>query len=452
MLYHLISEIIVELKAIQGVPVHLLTKGDEFGFPRIIGVGEGRALHVNKKIDELIAQVAGHIHEKIDDFRQTTGIQDLRPLVRSAVAAELAKVDLDGPVAEISDTVVRETLSTITSKWTQRSGLHQHCFACTLFGFDVAPFEIGAVRFEARNDWLSRRLARREIGKVTANRIAAVWHGQRLRKRKRSWESVYEREILDLIGSCRYVISVTTDGLTQHFGQEKALIAARIALTAIALLWRTPSKRLAGFNLAYDREVRSLVSMTIIQGRLLCSYSKINLAVDGTFRGSDWLELYSNERSYFALFAEIISFILKEGADNDRQRTLRKVFHATLWFHEGCRETSPLIATVKYAACMDALASGKGDGAILAVFERVLGWKRTDVVFSDGTTLETAVLRIYKQGRSRTIHGNNDQAHLDWSTIAARAEQLARHLLLGCLEWAAEKDLKSDIAILAKRK
>ncbi|MGB3390479.1 MAG: hypothetical protein WBA88_21155, partial [Pseudaminobacter sp.] len=186
------------------------------------------------------------------------------------------------------------------------------------------------------------------------------------------------------------------------------------------------------------------------RGRLLCSYRKTNLTIDGAFRESDWLKLFEMEKSYFSFFAEVINFILKSGADSDRQKTLCRLFHATLWFHEGCREASPLIATVKYAACMDALGNGRGCGAILTVFERILGWKRFSVVFQDGMTLEAVISRIYGQGRSRTIHGNNDQAHMDWSTIAARAEQLARCLLIGCVEWAAEKDLKSDIAVLSK--
>lgn len=386
----------------------------------------------------------------MDDFRADTSIQDIRPLVKSAIGSSLVKVDLDDTSDHTFGVVAREVLSVVTSVEAERSGFQEHCLACTLFGFDVPPFEIGVARFETRHAWLARRLAKKEIGKITASRVSKIWNGERLRNRKSSWESIFEREIIDLVGNCRYVISVSTDGLAPHFAQEKALVITRIALTAIALLWRFPSKRLSGFNLAYDREVRSQISLTIDKGRLRFSHRKTNLTIDGAFSKNDWLKLLESEKLYFTFYEEIINFIIKNGVDDDRNKTLRKIFHAILWFHEGCRESSPLIATVKYGACMDSLSSGRGERAILTVFDKVLGWKKSAAVFSDGMTLETAVLRIYKQGRSRTIHGNNNQSHIDWSTIAARAEQLARDLLMGCIEWAAEKDLESDIAVLSR--
>lgn len=205
------DEIIKELKAIQNVPVHMLSRGEEFPLPRMIGVGENRGLYINKRIDDLIERAAQHIHEEIGDFRRTTSIQDLRPLVRSAVGSTLVKIDLDDPTTDACDMVVRETLSVVASVGMQRRGYQEHCLACTLFGFDVPPFEIGAVRFEARNAWLARRLAKGEIGKVTARRITKIWNGEQLRSRRPSWERIYEREIIDLIGDCRYVVSVATD-------------------------------------------------------------------------------------------------------------------------------------------------------------------------------------------------------------------------------------------------
>ena len=45
-----------------------------------------------------------------------------------------------------------------------------------------------------------------------------------------------ERDIVAVIGSCGSVCSVTAKGLGEEAGQEKALTAARLALTAVALL------------------------------------------------------------------------------------------------------------------------------------------------------------------------------------------------------------------------
>lgn len=119
-----------------------------------------------------------------------------------------------------------------------------------------------------------------------------------------------------------------------------------------------------------------------------------------------------------------------------------------MWFHEACKEASPLFATLKFAASMDSLASGRKVVGILTLFDNVVGWKRDHPILRDGTTLESLIKKIYGQGRSRTIHGSNNQAGLDWSRYAALSEFLAKQLLIGCVDWAAETDTTSDIAVL----
>src|SRR3546814_4792590 len=55
------------------------------------------------------------------------------------------------------------------------------------------------------------------------------------------------------VGGCPVVCSVATEGLSGRYIQEKGLLAARLAMTAISLTWHQPSEGLRWMNLLYDR-------------------------------------------------------------------------------------------------------------------------------------------------------------------------------------------------------
>ncbi|RWA66919.1 hypothetical protein [Mesorhizobium sp.] len=437
-LRQLISDIIVELTRLQGAALPPWREEDDFPFPRMIAVDGERTLYVSKKIDNLIDLVALQIHSSEHELGRRVGTGELRSIVRRAFGPALAAIDLDHAVSENAN-ITLSSVRTFVEQSIDRDKLRQeHCFGCTLFSrLSVAAFEVGSVRFETRAEWLKRKMAEGDVSQITRRRIERVWSGSNLRARKPSSESIGEQDILDAIGDCPYVCSVITDGYGLGLGREKALIAARLALTSIALLWQTPSKRLDGFNLAYDRTVQFQIAVAFHEGNILANRTKIHLTVDGDFNREKWDTLLSESKGYFSIIAEITDYSLSL-ADVSRKNLMRTLFHALLWFHEGCRDRSPLIAIVKFAATLDALACGERENGILNLFEARLGLKGDARIFSDGTTLKSAVSAIYGYGRSRTIHGNNDRIGTDWSNNSARAEQLARLCLIYCIEWAAE--------------
>ncbi|MDX8496312.1 hypothetical protein RFN29_32820 [Mesorhizobium sp. VK22B] len=432
----LISDIIVELTQLQGAALPPWREDDDFPFPRMIAVDGERTLYVSKKIDNLIDLVSHQIHTSDPDLGRRTGTTELRSIVRRAFGPALAAIDLDRDVSENADITLSSVRGFIKQSINREKLRQEHCFGCTLFSrLSVSDFAVGSVRFERRAEWLRQKLIAGDISLITHRRIEKIWSGRKLRGRKPSFESMGERDILDTIGDCPYVCSVTTDGYSLGLGREKALIAARLVLTSIALLWQTPSKKLDGFNLAYDRTVQSQIAMAFCEKNILTSRNKIHLTVDGDFNREKWDMLIAKSKDYFSIIEEIINYSLSL-ADVSRKHLMRTLFHALLWFHEGCRDRSPLIAIVKFAATMDALACGKGENDILKLFEVRVGLKGDARVFPDGTTLKSAVAVIYGYGRSRTIHGNNERVGTDWSNMSARAEQLARLCLIRCIEWA----------------
>jgi hypothetical protein len=238
-LQELVADIIRELTTLQNAANPLIDKDDPFPIPRLISTGDGGSIFVSKKINQLISVVALQWNDP--SLATSFTHSDLITTVRKAFGVSLARIDLDNEVAENADTVLAEVKASLR-KQVLSHGPREYVFGCTLFGNkDVAAFSIGPVRFESKLAWLERKGSEKAIPKVTLGRVMRAWQGHKLRKRKNSYDAIRERDILDAIDTCEYVCSVSTAGLAEEAGREKALTAARLALAAIALLWQMAS-------------------------------------------------------------------------------------------------------------------------------------------------------------------------------------------------------------------
>src|SRR5690606_36460627 len=116
------------------------------------------------------------------------------------------------------DEVLKEVLTSV-KEGVKSYGSREHAFGCTLFGNkDISAFESGPVRFETRNDWLKRKQASGEVTEITARRVRKSWKGEKPRKRKLSNDEIRENDIIAAIGTCPFVCSVQTDGLSAEAG------------------------------------------------------------------------------------------------------------------------------------------------------------------------------------------------------------------------------------------
>ncbi len=133
----------------------------------------------------------------------------------------------------------------------------------------------------------------------------------------------------------------------------------------------------------------------------------------------------------------MIEFYLSPDGKVNRPKLMNTLFQSLLWFHEGCREQVDHIAIVKFAASLDALARGKRKSGIMKLIKARLGFDRRDRFRPNGQTMQEGVEEIYGEGRSRTIHGTNENIARDWSSTRRFAESLSRHCLISCLSWAS---------------
>lgn len=450
-LKYIVKNIVVELTRLQSMPVARQTDGDDFPFPRMIDGGDGGGIVISKKIDNAIADVAKRLLDNDQSLKTRYTQAEWRAAVRRCFGPALASIDLNDKPDDNAKIVlrsVREALSNSQARQLTR----EHAFGCSLFSdATIDAFAIGPVRFETRAAWLARQSDAGYISKVTAQRIEKAWQGKSLTKRKVSNESIAEDAILDAVGTCPFVCSVTTTGIAHEAAKEKALTAARLALAVIALLWRTPSKALSGFNLLFDRSVRRVKTLTFVQPKHVLSGSFLSHMPYGPWlEPGAWDKLMRERRNHFAVAGEILDYILSPTGNVARPKLMNTFAQGLMWFHEGCRETVSLIAIVKFTASMDALAGGHGESAICRVMTARLGLKPGDPIWRDGPLLSEAIKKIYGEGRSRTIHGTNDKFGWDWTDTKGLAEQFARLCLVTCMDWAAQNTGSGDPALLQK--
>jgi len=440
-----IRMIIEELTRLQTVPAPYRDKDDDFPLPRMIGAGNENSIIVSRKIDDTIITVADQLMTADSSLPPKVTRAEWRGLVREAFGPALAMIDLDVDPTKNADTVLTE-IKTELSKHVSGYGVCEFAFGCTLFGnAAIKPFSIGPVRFEPRSNWLARKSCDGAVSATTRRRVEQAWSGKRPRKRKPSADRIREAGILDAVGSCPFVCSVTTTGLAAEAGREKALTAARLAIAAIALLWATPSRALEGMNLLFDRRVHRQKALSFIPGKIVLAGSRLSHMPHGPWlKSGEWEIEFAKHEDHFRVVGEVLDYVIDATGIAARPKMMNALAQALLWFHEGCREIVTLMAIVKYSAALDALACGGKSGGIRRVINARLGIQDSKPIRPNGPTLRQAVDEIYNDGRSRTIHGTNVKLSHDWSGTKGLAEQFARLCLLRCIDWAAQNPSSDD--------
>ena len=438
----IVLRIIKELIRIQGIPSHSINEGRAFPLPGLIAIDSDNGILVSHQIDTDIALLAIQLKRGNKLVRASFTRDEWIARVRSKFGPALASIDLDNDLQKNAQAVLEGILASVASEKLSAS-VYENVFGCSLFGFSNAPaVEMGPVIFQPRLKWLALQFETGIISKTIYRRMLARWQDRRPRKRKPSHDSLDEDAITQAIGDCSYVCSVNVSGFAMQAGQQRALMATRIALTAVALLWETPSKTLKGFNLLADRRPVNRNTLVITSGNLLGGGTRLRMPHGPWMKPEDWKTLHERKLTYFSEIQEIFENFLSPMGATKRPRLMSTLFQALLWFHEGCREEVDAIAVVKFSASLDALSVGGRSSGIRQLLLSRLGIKEQSVITKDGRTVKQAIDEIYGEGRSRTVHGTNENIAQDWSGARDLAEQLARCCLLSSIDWATtNKDL-----------
>ena len=174
-------------------------------------------------------------------------------MVKGALGAALVNHTHESGAAADAEAILSVVQNTIRERIRDIQE-HEYAFGCHFCNIpDFEPLSIGPVCFEPRHAWLARVHGRSCISNLSRSRIERAWQGKRLRKRKPSGDAICESNTLDTIGKVDFVCSGTVGPMGEEAGLQKALTAARLATTAIALAWDRPSSTLEAMTITFDR-------------------------------------------------------------------------------------------------------------------------------------------------------------------------------------------------------
>lgn len=413
--------------------------------PQWISTGDGASLVINRKISNLIWDLANTLYEAQPAMAKAISREDWAGLVRRVVGPLLGSTDLDDPFEISAETILtnlQHELATTEWNYDKRTFL----FGCSFIeNHDIPPFTIGPVTVWKREKWLGQAREKGRVSKISHQRLLARWSGKSVRKRKPSPDSANENAVADAIGDAPYVCTVETNGIFGQIAKEKAVVAARFALLGVALMWTSPTKAMAELNLVFDGlPYRQTFAFFQERPEILGGSKGANSLHGLSLFGGLWEAVVLQRADWWNILAEATTFWLSPDGNVPRPKLMNQLVQSLIWFHEACCELMPMIATTKFMAALDALAcGGKGRGIKTLITSR-LGVAIDDPIRADGPSFATAIDELYSQGRSRLIHGSSDRIGQDWQDLKSLAESLARITLIHCLHWAADNPQADD--------
>ena len=410
-----------------------IVQENRYPFPILLDVGDGKQIYITPEINEMLASFSRVVMNVFfQSHKSNFTDSEWDRMVKRAFGAAFVNQTDDLNIEKDAGVILKLVKERLDG-WIGDIQEREYVFGCHLCNIsDFEPLSIGPVRFEPRLVWLQSMRRDGNISKTSLSRIERVLQGEKLRKRKASEDEACERRILNTIGKCDFVCSVTVSMTGEEAGLQKALTAARLATTVISLAWERPSSALSSIALTFDREPYRQQNLVVIPGRACGWQSTWSYLPGGVtwLREEQWAELRTDFDNLFHCAGEVITYVTHGQDHVSRPKILNALSQAILWFHEGCREQVDAMAIVRFWTAMEALSCGKNEKGILELIKAHLDVK-------DEHKLHNDIKKIYR-GRSRTVHGANDKLGYDWSDSRNYVENLARLCLISCLQWAAE--------------
>jgi len=400
----------------------------------------GRQLHATSELLLEVSNYAALWIENNPDLKVRLKTSEFVRIVHQAFGESFAVVDLDSSTQDILYNVQLRIDNEIKRKVEQNGERQEVVLGCeVLRTIEVYPIDIGPVRFQSRMQWCDRAYENGEISEVCARRLKKAWNGSsNLRSRKESLDSMKEEDILNAIGSSSTVCTVICDGLSLKMLNEKSILAARLAMSALSLIWRRPSEGLQWMNLLYDGEIYHRHYVLFGEKGRYGSSNSISQLPGGVWTSEDFPELIKDYAGTLGILGEVLHTYVQPSHAVARPSVLNALFLSLLWFHEGCREPSDQIATTKFSASMDALAGGKRMNGIVKLIGARIGRQPNQKLMADGRTTKNVVKDVYNSGRSKLIHGSSENYAHDWTKSRGTAEVVARDCLVEVTKWLSE--------------
>ena len=434
-------------QSIEPVGTHASDFGQMVG---LIATGNGESFLINHTTEKAIRNVADWMRQQRPPVRRTHTVKEWQAMVRATFGPALAQLDFSDSIENVAHKLrclVETEVTKRAAGYTERG----RSMGCWLFSQPTnSSISIGPVCLEPKAVWLTRALASGDISKITHCRLSKSFSGKSLRKRKSSSDSAQEKSILEAIGSAPTVCTTTTQGLAPETTQWRAILAARLTLTSISLLWSMPSQVLDHFRISTDHGARIVRTVPVAPGpRMIGGSRLVGRPAGFPIDPAEWDLLATENAGFLSLSGRMIACWTSRDLHDQASPLLLSLSQSIFFFWKACREESDVMAIVEFAAAVECLCGGTKEKGIVKLLSARLGINAEDPFYEDKNLRQT-IKQIYKTGRSQTIHGTNSEIVHDWSPIRTLAECVARLGIVACMEWFQQNPSATNTKDLLK--
>ncbi|MBM3008254.1 hypothetical protein [Citrobacter freundii] len=279
---------------------------------------------------------------------------------------------------------------------------------CHLFHSDqaVPAFAVGPVRFLPRAEWLDSFVKDSEVRELVRQVEDRELDMEELTARSAADEGGrYALHALDVLHTLRHyswVATIRMDGHEHTRSHFKASVVVGLAIDSIGLRFQVEDARRftkAGRQhlFAEDRFA------TTLDGRILRGSSVQMPGLGG--RPGALAAKMAGEQS----FLDAAGCILQHYADGRRTghalHLVERWANALYWVGEARREASDFMAVVDYGCAADALSGAGGSAKDMTAFAETALKPEDEPVPEGALTVDTAVHKVYREGRNKLAHG-----------------------------------------------
>jgi hypothetical protein len=246
------------------------------------------------------------------------------------------------------------------------------------------------------------------------------------------------------------VCTVSTKGLSDDSVKRKAVLAARLAMTALALAWEKPSIALEWMYLSYDDRSGQRTQVMLRKNHEWNNVALTNLKNQGGGHiDSEWENNDSHSSEMLDQIGDALSKFTNSDFRTIRPRTLDALFLSLWWFHQACREEWDQIAIAKFAFSMEALTRGGSKKGVTNFIEKRLGYQENDIIPGDDRSRKIVIDEIFQAGRNGLTHGFSDVYAHDWTKTRATAEFLGKQCIISACEWMHQNQISNDVKCMS---
>jgi hypothetical protein len=303
-----------------------------------------------------------------------------------------------------------------------------HYFPCRIVDADSAPsFAIGRVRFVRPAQWLDGVREVAERGLAWTKRVQAHWQGVALAPPDKSMDRILAEMAIEAIGACKWVATVSVSGNDIGRSAERARFGVRLALDGLGVVMTSKQAlNLRGPGDDIDPGITTHLSQAPGEDVTFDSRRDLPLLLTHEPHASTFIKESEELREAIGW---AIEGVFRLPGEVDLYDLRRRWCDALFWFGEARRDDTASAAIIRYGMCLDVLANGGAAPEIIKMVATLFGRDTKAGLLSDGTSVQSAIEKLYNRGRSQIGHGGAPALLEDTPIDRGAADNICRRAL-----------------------